>query len=63
MPRAKLINRPRKLTIHLAAEVAEKLELFLFSEVRGKVPEGAYQRFFTERINEFFATKEPKNDA
>ncbi len=54
MPRKRLLIRPRKLTIHLPGDVAERLEQFLFSSTVGKVPAGAYQDFFTARIEEFF---------
>lgn len=54
MPRQKLIHRPRKLTLHLPEDVAARLDLFLFSAALGKIPEGSYQRFFTDRIVEFF---------
>lgn len=54
MSRLKLITRPRKLTLHLPEDVAIRLDLYLHSEVLGKVPQGAYQAFFTERIEEFF---------
>ncbi len=54
MPRAKLIHRPRKLTLHLPEDVVARLDLFLFSTALSKIPEGSYQRFFTDRIVEFF---------
>lgn len=54
MPRAKLIHRPRKLTIHLPEDVASRLDLFLFSPVIGRIPDGSYQKFFTDRIVDFF---------
>jgi hypothetical protein len=50
------IVRPVKLTINLPEDVASKLALFLFSELEGRIPHGAYQKFFVERINEFFLT-------
>lgn len=64
MPRPKLINRPRKLTLHLPEDVAAKLDLYLFSAAQDRIPDGAYQKFFTERINEFFGQpKEATHDA
>ena len=54
MPRRTLITRPRKLTVHLPEDVAHRLELYLTSEALGRPPLGAYQKFFTERIEEFF---------
>jgi hypothetical protein len=55
MPRPTLIIRPRKLTIALPEDVAARLELYLTSPAEQRVPHGAYQRFFVERIGEFFA--------
>jgi len=43
--------------LHLPESVRTRLDLLLFSELEGRVPKGAYQRFFLERITEFFATK------
>jgi len=31
--------------------------LYLWSELEGRVPQGAYQQFFSERIQEFFSTE------
>ena len=55
MPRPRLITRPRKLTINLPEDVALRLDLFLVSPATQKVPQGAYQAFFVERIQEYFA--------
>jgi len=55
MPRARLIDRPRKFTIHLPESVAIRLDLYLASTALGQVPRGAYQAFFVERIEEFFS--------
>ena len=35
-----------------------RLTLHLFSDLEGRVPLGAYQRFFSDRINEFFAHRQ-----
>lgn len=51
------IIRPTKLTLALPEDVRAKLDLHLFSEVEHRVPFGAYQRFFIERIREFFNPK------
>lgn len=53
------ILRPTKLTLMLPEDIRAKLDLLLFSEVEGRVPKGAYQRFFIERINEFFEARKP----
>lgn len=51
------IIRPTKLTLALPEDVRAKLDLHLFSTVEGRVPFGSYQRFFVERIQEFFQPK------
>lgn len=42
------------LNLQLPLDVRAKLDLHLFSELEGRVPKGAYQRFFLERLREFF---------
>ena len=42
------------LNVALPAPVHTALTLHLFSELEGRVPLGAYQRFLCERIQEFF---------
>lgn len=54
MPRRKLLIRPYELHVSLPGDVHEKLKRFLTSDRSGSVPQGAYQRFFLERIEEFF---------
>lgn len=34
-----------------------KMQLHLFSDVEGRVPMGAHQRFLTQLINEFFSRR------
>lgn len=48
------IVRSVPLTTHLPEDIHARLTLYLFSEVEGRVPKGAYAKFFIERINEFF---------
>jgi hypothetical protein len=49
-----LILRPIKLTTTLPEDVYAKLKLYLYSDIEGRVPKGAIQRFLIARINEFF---------
>ena len=54
MPRRpELIPRTR-LETKLPEDVRVRLDLFLYSALEQRVPQGAYQRFFLERIREFF---------
>lgn len=43
--------------LHLPESLRTRLDLILFSALEGRVPKGAYQRFFMERLQEFFTTK------
>lgn len=54
MPRRPNIDPPVKLTLHLPQSVHTRLSLYLYSELEGRVPYGAFNKFFTERTNEFF---------
>lgn len=49
-----------KLTLVLPLDVLSRLNAHLYSSVEGRIPHGAYQRFFVERINEFFAKQVSK---
>jgi hypothetical protein len=57
------VSRPKNtiptipLTTNLPADIRSRLDMFLFSEVEGRVPAGAYQAFFCSRIREFFDTR------
>jgi hypothetical protein len=55
VPPPKKIIRPKQLTITLPEDVFARLELYLTSSITGKVPKGAYQSFWVERIEEYFA--------
>jgi len=57
MSRPQNILRPVKLTTTLPEDVHSKLTLYLYSEVEGMVPRGAYQSFICDRIREFFEHK------
>ena len=45
------------LNVALPQPVHTQLTLHLFSELEGRVPLGGYQRFFMERIGEFFTRR------
>lgn len=63
MPRPKLTVRTRQIHFRIQEPLAARLELYLTSEVEGRVPFGGYQVFFDRLIREFFtkfeAPKEP----
>lgn len=54
MPRSPNFDRPASLHLKLPETVRAKLDLHLFSDVEGRVPQGKYQEFFIERIGEYF---------
>lgn len=51
------ILRPIRLSTTIPEDVRAKLDLYLYSEVEGRVPFGAYQKFIVERTQEFFAER------
>lgn len=63
MPRAPNINRPISLHTTIPEDLWTKLTLYLYSEVEGRVPKGAYQSFITERIREFFNQSKEQSSA
>lgn len=54
MPRKPAVVRPSLIHMSIPEDVRAKLDLYLYSDLEGRVPRGAYQKFFTERIQEFF---------
>lgn len=54
MPRKPDLDPPVHLKTSLPESVRTRLDLLLFSEIEGRVPKGAYQDFFLQRIQEFF---------
>ncbi|MEK6849358.1 MAG: hypothetical protein AABY01_02185 [Nanoarchaeota archaeon] len=54
MGRPALINPTVSIHMQIRSDLMTKVDLLLYSNVEGKVPYGAYQRFFTERLNEYF---------
>jgi hypothetical protein len=57
MSRPSRIIRPVKITTYIPEDLRAQLALFLYSEVEGRIPLGAYANFFTERIREFFTNQ------
>lgn len=47
-----------QVCVRLPEDVYLKLMLHLHSEVEGRVPVGALQRFFMERITEYFSPRD-----
>lgn len=54
MPRPRNAIPTEAINLHLAADLKGKVDLHLVSESTGKIPQGAYQRFFSQRAHEYF---------
>ena len=54
MPNRPKLDRPVLLHLSLPETVRARLDLFLYSPMETRVPKGAYQGFFLERLREFF---------
>jgi len=59
MPRGRPPNiiKGIPITTHIPEDVMAKMELHLFSELEGRVPKGAYGRFLSDRIREYFSPR------
>jgi hypothetical protein len=57
------IIRPVHLHITLPEDLHGRLSAYLFSPSQGRVPNGAYQKFFCERILEFFNRGNPNAES
>lgn len=54
MPRPKNVIPTVKLNLKLPEDIRTRLDIHLYSELEGRVPQGHYQAFFIERCREFF---------
>lgn len=54
MPKRPNIDRPVALKLMLPETLRGRIDILLWSHVEGKVPYGAYNRFFIGLINEHF---------
>lgn len=59
MPRGRPVSVvPAKLlNVAIPGELFAQVEITLYSEVESRVPHGAYSKFFSARIREFFSWK------
>lgn len=57
MPRPRKVVQPRRLNLHLPEDKLARLDLFLFSDVEGRIPQGAYQEFFGALLDGWFAER------
>lgn len=57
MPRKAAVTPNRHLHTTIPPDLMAKLDLFLWSEVEGRVPQGAYQQFVCGAIRDFFSKR------
>lgn len=57
MPKPRNIIPSTMLTVALPQDEHTRLFLHLYSEVAGRVPQGAYRAWIVARIREFFTTR------
>ena len=54
MPRPRKVDRSIQKNIGIPESLATRLDLMLYSEVEGRIPVGAYQKFFTQLLQDHF---------
>lgn len=57
MPAPTLLIPTIALTVRLPEPIKAKLDLYLYSEVEGRVPKGKHQEFFIRLLNDYFESK------
>lgn len=48
------VMRPSRVEVRLPEDLRARLDLYLYSQLENRIPLGAYAKFFTERVKEFF---------
>lgn len=61
MARNPNIIRTVSLHTYIPEDLRAKMDLHLFSHVEGRIPLGAYSKFFEQLLRDFFARKEPRD--
>lgn len=62
MPRRPNVIRPSQLTLWLPEDIRARLDLYLWSQLEGRVPHGAYSRLISQLLREHFDSKEKSHD-
>lgn len=44
-----------RINLHIPADIKAKLDLHLFSEAEGRIPKGAYSKFFEPILRDYFS--------
>lgn len=58
MPRPPRLMRPVRKNLAVPEDIAARVDLELFSELEGRVPHGAWSKFVTELIREYYRKKD-----
>lgn len=62
MPRPPSITPNAHLHITINPAIRAQMDLFLYSEVEGRVPQGAHKAFIEMLIREFFERRRPVHE-
>ena len=62
MPRPRKAIRPRSLHLKLPEDILARVDLLLFSDLEGRVPQGAYQNYFLSLIQRDLARHATQED-
>lgn len=60
MARPKKAVKPVEKSLSLPQDVADRIELMLWSDLEGKVPHGAFSKFLEQAVREWFSNREAK---
>lgn len=63
MPKPPNVIRPTQLTVALPADIRARLDLHLWSDLERRVPHGAYAKFLTQLLREYFDARNPINSS
>ena len=58
MARPKKAVRPVEKSLSLPQDLADRIDLFLWSELEGKVPHGEFSKFVEVAVREWFSRRE-----
>ncbi len=58
MAREKQTIKTRSKNIHLPEDLIVRIELELYSDLEGRIPQGAQQQFFIRLLQDYFKQKD-----
>ena len=60
MARPRKAVRPVEKSLSLPQDIADRIDLHLWSALEGKVPHGAFSKFVEAAVREWFSNREAK---